>query len=230
MKRMPVTALLISVMLAATAAAYETGKGAPWNLSAAVKQAVEDASTNQEFVSYEYKGIFVCDIPKQWRVNDGTMQFGLSPEEKKVYGIHMHGPSDSDTPVRMSVHYYAEGNIIHETSDEYIKAHSQPVLGYIPEGDSYGPVTKIRAAGRPAKTFLIRKSEFVGTKSILPEPDSKDPKIYGKMARKVYVVEQFIVIPAQKGFYALSFYAPAETAHLFQQVFDKVVGSFKPLK
>ncbi|MCE5312678.1 MAG: hypothetical protein LLF86_05945 [Nitrospiraceae bacterium] len=230
MKRMSVTALLISVMLAATAAAYETGKGAPWNLSAAVKEAVEDTSTNQEFVSYEYKGFFVCDIPKQWSINDGTMQFGLKPEEKKVYGIYLYGPSEADIPVRISVHFYAEGNLLHKSMERYIKAHSQPILGYVPEGSSYGPVQEITIAGRKAKKFEQKKSEFVGSRSLLPDPGAKDPRVYEKMARKVYALEQYIVIPAEKGFYVLSLRTPEDSASLFQPVFDRVVNSFKPLK
>jgi len=221
--------IIIGMIAVSSASAYETGKGAPWNLSAAVKDAVTDASTNQEFVSYEYKGIFACDIPKQWRIDDGTMQFGLSPEKKKIFGIHAFAPEFSERPVRISVHFYADGNMLHKDMNEFIQSHAKPILGYVPEGSSYGPVKSAIIAGRKAKKFEQKKSEFVADRSIR-EPGENDPRVYEKMAKKIYVVEQFIVIPAQKGFYALSFYAPAETAHLFQQAFDKVAGSFKPLK
>ncbi|MBN2654169.1 MAG: hypothetical protein JXR79_03530 [Nitrospirae bacterium] len=228
LKKMSIAALA-SICIVAYASAYETEKNAQSNLSEEIKNAAEGASPDQEFATYEYKGIFVCDIPRQWRIDDGTMQFGLSADEKRVYGIHIFAPFSGDKPVRISVHFYAEGNLIHKSIERYIKAHAQPILGYVPEGSNYGAVKDALIAGRKARIFERKKSEFVAGRS-LKRLDENDPRVYERMAKKIYMIEKFIAMPAEKGFYALSFHAPEEDAHLFQQAFDRVVNSFKPLK
>jgi hypothetical protein len=145
--------------------------------------------------------------------------FGLSEEEKKVYGITLFGPPNG-SPVSplISIHYYAPGNLLHKTMDIFIRRHSGPVLGFVTEGKSYGEVQQIEIAGRVAKIFERIDIRFIGERAInMP---------------KVSIFEKFILIPAGKddGFYVLKLSVPAETKDQYTEILEKAIKSFLPEK
>lgn len=171
-----------------------------------------------EFVEYVSSGnYFKCNIPADWSVYDPV--FGLSAEEKKVYGVTLFGPQDgSKVPPVISIHYYAPGNLLHKTMDIFVRIHSGPVLGFVLEGKSYGEVRQIEIAGREAKTFERIDIRFIGERAINPP--------------RVSIFEKFVVIPARKdgGFYVLELSVPVETKDKYTGIFEESVKSFLPEK
>jgi hypothetical protein len=169
-----------------------------------------------KFVDYVSSGnYFKCNIPADWSVYDPV--FGLSAEEKKVYGITLFGPQNGSpvSPV-ISMHYYAPGNLLHKTMDIFIRRHSGPILGFILKGKSYGKVLQIEIAGREAKTFERIDIRFIGEEAInMPS---------------VSIFEKFIVIPAKKdeGFYVLELSVPDAIKNKYTEIFEEAVKSFLP--
>ena len=159
-------------------------------------------------------GYFKVILPPGWGKIEQT--FGLSSEEKKVYGIDVLGPSSEDgIGSKISVHYYAPGNLLHKTMEKFITTHAQPVLGVDLDGREYGQVKDDRVAGRDAKVFERRVYEYIPPHAIKP--------------KKVGVYERFVVMPSNKGFYVLRYTAPEDIAEKYQGVFEKVISSFEPL-
>lgn len=176
---------------------------------------------SQEYISEgDY---FRCVIPDGWEKWESY--FGLSQKEKKVYGIDTMGLGiEEGLRARISVHYYAEGNTMHETADRFIEVHSKPVFGIAIEGSKYGPVTETIVAGRKAKTFERQTLEFIDHVY-----DPKTGRYYTPIdPKKIPVIEKFIVIPAKEGYYTLRYYAHSEIAEVNIKAFEEVVNSFRP--
>ena len=157
-----------------------------------------------KFKEYVSSGnYFKCSIPAGWGVDDSG--FGLSAEEKKIYGVTLFGPRNGSpvTPV-ISIHYYAPGNLLDDKMDIYI------------EGHSYGEVRQITIAGRDAKTFERTYMRSIGERAI-------------NMPR-VSIYEKYIVIPArmEEGYYALKLSVPAEIKDSYAGIFEESVKSFLP--
>jgi hypothetical protein len=174
------------------------------------------ADTVPKYAEYVSSGnYFKCSIPADWSVYDTG--FGLSAEEKKVYGVTLFGPNNGSpvSPV-ISIHYYAPGNLLHKTMDKFVRIHSEPVFGLPSEGQSYGKVREITIAGREAKAFERIDMRFVGERVI-------------NMPR-VSIFEKFIVIPARKdeGFYVLKLSVPVEMKDKHTGIFEESVKSFLP--
>jgi len=49
-------------------------------------------------------------------------------------------------------------------------------------------------------------------------------------SKKVTVIERYIVIPAEKGFYVLNYRASPDIVKSIEGIFEKVLNSFEPLK
>lgn len=163
---------------------------------------------------YAEQGYFSVEIPAGWEKEEQA--FGLSQEEKKVFGANFLAPGDGHgPPPRISVHYYAPGNILHRTEEKFIHTHAQPVLGLADDGEQYGPVKKGRAGKYPARIFERTVFTFVPPRSI----DQK----------KIPVVEKFAVVPARAGFYVLRLSSPAETFQANLKAYESVVASFNML-
>lgn len=169
-----------------------------------------------KFKDYVSSGnYFKCSIPADWSVYDPG--FGLSEEEKKVYGITLFGPQNgSQVSSLISLHYYAPGNLLHKTMDKFIRTHAEPVLGLESEGESYGKVSQFKIAGRVAKAFERIDIRFIGQRAInMP---------------KVSIYEKFIVIPDKNkiGFYVLQLSVPVEIKNKYTGIFEEIVKSFFP--
>jgi hypothetical protein len=150
-----------------------------------------------QLVEYESAGnYFRCKIPANWSVYEPG--FGLSAEEKKVYGINLFGPRDGSPVVPViSIHYFAPGNLLHKSMEVFIRRHSGPVLGFVAEGKSYGEVREAELAGRKAQVFERIDIRFIGERALNP--------------LKVSIFEKFVVVPDGKnvGFYVLKLSVPA---------------------
>lgn len=172
---------------------------------------------------------FTCDIPSDWARGDHS--YGLSAEEKGEYGITLHGPWRGEIPVKITLYYYAEGNLLYRSAGHYLRLFSQPALGVALECSSYGPVTKATVSGRKAMMFERVKNEFVPMHIDLDldQPDDENGMVYERreiMARPIAVKERFVVLPAESGFYALRYSAASENFQEFLPVFEKVTDTF----
>lgn len=189
---------------------------------------------SKSYVQLKIGDYFSCEVPADWSRSSNT--YGLSQEEKKTYGVSLQGPWSGEVPVRISVYYYAEGNLLYRSSDKYIRLFSKPALGVALEGSSYGQVVPTVVSGRDAVTFDRLKNEFVPVRNTLgssDKPAGDSPKVYERremMARPVPVKERFVVVPAGPGFYAMRYTAPAEKFREFLPVFEKVIATFHPMR
>ncbi len=170
----------------------------------------------QKFIEYESdRNDFECLIPADWRIYDPV--FGLSDEEKKIYGVTLFGPQDGIhlSPL-ISIHYYAPGNLMDKTMDKFIRVHSGPVTGLASGKKSYGEIRQIELAGRKAKTFERIDIRFMGERNMNPPT--------------VSMYEKFIVVPARKdkGFYVLRFSVPEGMKDQYRSIFEESVNSFVP--
>jgi hypothetical protein len=176
--------------------------------------AVASAYAAKAAKPYTEKGYFTVDVPDGWEKEERA--FGLSQEEKKVFGADFVGAGNQDgIAPRISVHYYAPGNIVHRTAEKYIQKHAQPVLGVAEDGERYGPVEDGRAGTYPAKVF--ERTTF-----LLIPPESIEQK-------KIPLIEKFAVVPAKEGFYVLSVSSPEENAKTSLKAYASVLASFKML-
>ena len=192
--------------------------------------AVDEAHVYQHFSLEPY---FSCNIPASWGMEEGDSSFGFSQEEKKVYGIILHGPYSGVIPVEISIYFYAKGNLMEDSLETYIRRHAHPLF-VLKEGDSYGPVTEAHVAGRESWIFDRQKNEFVPYSPLDGiEMPPEDVRVYERremMARPVPVREKFVVIPAESGFYALCYSAPAEQFEEFLLDFEQVITTFHALQ
>lgn len=157
---------------------------------------------------------FETVLPEGWTVVPAS-GLGLSPAEKKVYGVSVSGPSDGTASAPLiSAHYYAPDNLMDKTPEKYIRVHS------LPEGAKPAALPALpRAAGdkvggRKAKLFVNITHERGADRAI------------GGGAE---VWEGFAVVPLKKGYYALRYSAPAAKYQQFLPVFEAFIASFKPL-
>jgi len=184
------------------------------------------------FIPFALAPYFSCEIPKNWGVEkSGERSFGLSPEEKKVYGISLHGPAGPPPALRIDVEFYARGNLLHNSPEVYIRRHAEPLFGQF-EGESYGPVEVTIVAEKAAWTFERQKHQFVpAAPDLAAEPPADPSRIYarpGLRAMPVAVRERFVVVSSDAGFYALHYIAPAERFGEFLPLFEQVVATFRP--
>lgn len=173
---------------------------------------------NRKFTEYVFQGnYFKCVIPADWSVYDPG--FGLSAEQKKVYGLTLFGPRNgSKVSPEISLHYYAPGNLLHKTMNQFVRLHAEPVFGVEQEGTSYGKAGRITIAEREAIAFERKDVQYVGERSLHPV--------------KMFLHEEYIVVPDRKneGFYVVRFSVPEELGSKYAETFKTVVKSFRPEK
>lgn len=195
---------------------------------------VEDTPDPDGFAPLTVGDYFRCDIPRGWARIE--MMSELSADEKKVYGGELKGPWSGETPPRISVFYYAEGNLLYTSVDHYLRVFAHPALGVVLEGSEYGSIAPLAVSGREGMTFERIKNEYVPLSNLIAPVDregSDDPRVYERremMARPVPVRERFVVLPAPPGFYALRYSAPQEVFPENLPVFEKVVTTFHAMK
>lgn len=177
-------------------------------------------------------GHFSLVAPAGWGSADATA--GLSADEKRAWGLTLHGPSRAEISVRIAAHYYGNGGLQYRSIDHYLNVFAKPALGVALAGSEFGSVADITLAGRSAKVFERLKNEFVPLGNPIDradKPERQDPRVYERremMARPVPVRERFVVIPAAGGFFALRYTAGQADYEAFLPDFEKVLASFVP--
>jgi len=153
---------------------------------------------------------FEAVLPAGWTAVPAA-GYGLSPAEKKVYGVELAGPAAG---ARISAHYYAPDNLMDKTPEKYMRVHS------LPEGAAPAALPALpkaadgKVGGRKARVFVNITHER-----------GADRTLDG--AAEVW--EAFAVIPLKKGYYALRYSAPAGQYAGQLPVFEAFLSGFKPL-
>ncbi len=183
--------------------------------------ASSDIEGTPKFVEYVSPGkYFKCLLPEGWSRYEAP---DASRDATKVYGMEVY-QRRSEHKVAISVKYYAGDNRLHKSAEQFIKVHSRPVFGGPEqEGERYGPVKEIPFKGIQAKTFERTLYEF---------EDHVRDQASGRYAepispRKFPMVERYIVVPAQKGFYVLRYKAPPDAERELEGIFQRVLESFE---
>ena len=185
--------------------------GAALAITAAAQRSAMPATSGESYVS-EGK-YFKCVLPKDWQKTD---DMGQPAAEKKVYGVDLTGTAGADgIAPSISVKYYAKGNTLFKSAEEFVKIHSKAIPGLGLPGDKYSSVTAMKIAGRTASKFERRKSDFARPRQVQNKPIS--------------VFERYIVLPASEGFYVLNYYCVFSEAKAKLPAFDGIVKSFEPL-
>lgn len=156
------------------------------------------------------RAYFEVALPENW--TQVSRALGLSPDEKKVYGVTLLGPDGGDgSGPRISAHYFAPDNLVDKTAEKYIRVHSSKPPA---DGAAFPALPKVKGnlvGGRKAEIFA-NVTRVRG--------ESEEPEI---------IWESFAVLRADKGYYALRLSAPAARYAEHLPVFEAFLASFKPL-
>ena len=169
---------------------------------------------------------FVVLIPKGWGKEEKDFSYAYTKTGDKVCGVELSGPHNKDDArLTISVLYYEYGQFF-KSYGKYISLKIGSFTRLAPEKDV--PITNTAVAGREAKKFEIEKFELI--RLPFDPPDFKEGIMYEIVppSKKVTVIERYIVIPAEKGFYVLNYRAPEDRAKEYESVFNKIISSFEP--
>lgn len=179
---------------------------------------------------------FRYQVPAGWSAIP-EHPFGLSAEEKKVFAVTLHGPWRGEIPVRISAAYYAQGNLLYKSVEQYLRIFSPVSPDADPEADAQGRAWPITVSGKEARMFERERTEFMPMHRLIDPNDSPprdDPRVYENrgemMARAVPVRERFVVIPGKTGFHALRYSAEAKDFQEFLPDFEKLTATFEILE
>jgi hypothetical protein len=185
--------------------------------------------TNQDSEEYEkYTGRgnnFHVVLPGDWKKKEKDHPYG---DLTTVSGITATGPRNvAGVSISISVLYYG-GDGIFATPEAFIRSKLNCPLRNGHDTDTV--IADIVTAGRKGKKFQIRTFEVVYL-PVRQIPPAVEGRVYeiAPPVKRVSMVQQFIVIPAKKGFYVLNYGAPEDVAEKYRNVFEKAVGSFEPL-
>jgi hypothetical protein len=145
---------------------------------------------------------FELSVPAGWEARRGED------------GLTLIGPRGADgVNSQINARYVRPGDKLHKSADAYLERLTAPPDVAMP-GWKTGPVEKTTVAGRAARRVSRDTSEFV-------PPSSMNTK-------EVPMKEVHVVVPAEKGFYVLLYYVPAELDAKGKAAFAAVLKSFKP--
>lgn len=154
--------------------------------------------------------------PKDLIMSDAfeyALPAGWSRRPDSVGGVVLLGPADAnDVSALITLRHYPPGDADFASFDDFVARQSAP-----PVFKSSRPTQRrpdLPVAGRTAKAFARDASEFV-------PPSSRDTK-------EVPMREELVAVPASKGFYLLTYYAPKSLHRKNRRAFESVLKSFKP--
>lgn len=193
---------------------------------------------------YVVKNLFTCGIPGEWVKAE-------NPDgENNVVGVSAYEKSPQDMPAaRVSIAFYSPDSAAGKTGAQaYIDALMKEVQ---PEKRSDDPALInwiLKAYDEVEKRVWEAVEKWQPEQSVPPVMKLMEATIAGRQARvvernaffvkskmivfksRIPVAERFVVIPADAGFYVLSFSTPASDAEKNRELFATIAGSFRPLK
>lgn len=147
---------------------------------------------------------FSIHIPAGWEKDENILSVA-----HKEYGVRLRAPGLNGLGyVLIDIVYYGEQ---HRTPERFIFDKLNPA--WSPRSEERGTVKDLTVAGMQAKTFEIGSTRH---------------PIAGIGDAPVAAREQYVVVPAAKGFFALSFHAPVQIVQDYRRHFEAVLQSFKP--
>ncbi|TAN41404.1 MAG: hypothetical protein EPN22_15495 [Nitrospirae bacterium] len=174
-----------------------------------------------EFTKYRSaKGRFSCLIPKKWSRHENP---SLNNDINRIYGTKVF-TKENGASVSISINFYAKGNTMYKNYAHFIQTFSKPIKGLSDKDEKYSPVKKIVVSSINGKTFERTVFEYEG---LAYDPATASFSTY-TTAQKKPVIERFVALPAKEGFYVLRFRYPEESTGRYDQVFKKILESFKP--
>jgi hypothetical protein len=180
------------------------------------------------FAKYTCEGFyFRALVPSTWMRSDRNPPYA---DMTRVAGAKFEGtPNGEDVPASISLYWYS-GERSFTTPDSYINAR----LGSMAREDAErGRATfDAQVAGRKATGFKMKTFELVMLPHDRLKPGKDDGPIVYELAppsRKVIMDDQYIVLPASKGYFVLHYRAPESIVEANRPIFDKVIASFEPL-
>lgn len=160
---------------------------------------------------------FICDgnffkalVPAEWEKSEEI----LIGRQEKQYGVDLSAPGGPPSPASISLLYYAQDHARFKTWEKYIS--TQRATKNRIKGEASGQMKDTVVNNRHAKTFDKRSYDMVPP--------------YSPKAVKVEMFERFLVVPAKKGFYVLSFKSAKPDAKRYLGTFESVLRSFKPVQ
>ena len=183
------------------------------------------STPDSDYTKYDSENkLFSALVPRSWIKEESNHPYG---DLTKVYGVKLIGPKNKDgAPITISLLHYS-GERIFSKYEDYIhnRLNSMVRIDY----DHQATITDTTVAGQPGKKFKIKTFALI----YLPArnlPPMKEGIRYelAPPSIKVEMIDQFIVIPAGKGFYVLHYRASEDIADQYQDVFEKVTDSFNP--
>ena len=147
-----------------------------------------------------------------------------------VAGARFDGPPTGESvPASIALYWYS-GEWSFTTPDSYINAR----LGSMVREDTERgrEIAALMVAGRNAAGFRMKTFELVTLPHDRLNVGTDDGQIvFERVApsKKVIMEEQYVVVPATKGYFVLHYRAPESVFILFQPIFEKVTAAFEPL-
>jgi hypothetical protein len=185
------------------------------------------AMSADDFEKYTGDGTsFSVMVPKGWEKKEEEHPYG---DLTKISGIRLTGPGNKEgAAVGLSVLYYS-GEGIFPTHEEFIRNRLNSMVRV--DRDTPAAVIEVALAGRAGKKFRIKTFELVNL-PMRDGPPRSEGRVYEIVPhqRQVTMIQQFIVIPAKKGFHVLNYVAPEDIVGEYQDAFEKAAGSFEPLR
>jgi hypothetical protein len=184
------------------------------------------STPDSDYIRYDSeKNLFSAMVPGTWGKEENNHPYG---DLTTVYGVKLIGPKKKDrAPITISLLHYS-GKRIFTKYEDYIRNRLNSMVRT--DYDNPATITDTIIAGQPGKEFKIKTFELIYL-PVRDLPPVKNDGIRYEIAPpsiKVEMIDQFIVIPAGKGFYVLHYRAPEDIADQYQNVFEKVTASFEP--
>lgn len=155
------------------------------------------------------EGRFSVPVPRGWTASRDVVE----DVRRKVFGVGLTGPKSKEgETARIRVDRYMPGNALFEDAEAFLKRNRQesPLAA---RGEKTGPLKKATLAGLAAQRFTRE------TFAYLP-PGAAQPK-------EVAVVQDVVVAPDGRGFWAAELSAPKSEYKKAAKAFEKVLLGLK---
>ncbi len=161
----------------------------------------------------ELKPYFDCRVPAGWST---LRDPEFSANSEKVFGLELIGPrAPSGAYVRIDADYYAPGNRVHKTPEKFIRVVARLDGGIGLPGEKGTAPERVEFKGKPATRFTRTTFDFI--------------RVTKTSDKQVTIQEEYLVIPAEKGFYVLEYTAPPNLVKEYRPVFERFKESFTML-
>jgi len=193
---------------------------------------------------YLAQDLFACALPGAWVKAENP------DSEKSIFGVSLYEKSPQDwSAARVSIEFYSPNSDAGKAGAQgYIDGllkEGQPERGLeertliawvLKAFDDVGKKVKsILHNGEPEKTLppvaRLMDATIGGKQAKVVERDAFFVETKAVVLRnRVPLIERFVVVPAEAGFYVLSFTSPASGAEKNRELFTAIQASFTPLK